>query len=290
MKRTLVAILLITMVLAGCGKKKPQESMTAGHARIGAADAVFEVAWFLSREFQAGNQAAFIDIFRDTDQNLVNSLLNKESEEVFLDRALTPAETLALDNAGLKRYSYPIAYYPVYWIVDMTNPVSVIDSAHLRGVLTGKITNWRELGGADLPINVYLPLPGEGAMQSLVDFFGVLDSLQAAAICSTMSAMLDSARGDDGALLLYSKPIIELPYKALWFQRGEEQVRPNVKTILDEVSYPFRLDITYVTTHNKMDVAAGYLTFAVGNLGQRRIMDALKYRPASVPVRVVKMK
>jgi len=288
-----VASLLIAAVLIefcfGCGPKLPQETMTSGHARIGASDAVFDLAWFLSREFQGGNPAAFIDIRRAPARELVDSLLKNRSQEVFLDRTLTPPETLALTRAGFKIYSYPVAYYPVYLAVAEANTVHSIDSTELRGVLLGTVSNWSQLGGTDMPLTLYLPLPGEGAWQSVMNYFGRLDSV-AAVICSTSAAMLDSAKGDEGALLVWSKPLGDLPYRALTFRWGGEEVRPTVKTILEEPRYPFHLDITYVTTRNKTDVAARYLTFAVSNLGQRRLMDALRYRPASVPVRVIQMK
>jgi len=290
--RAIIAMSLLLCLTAGigCGPRKPQPSMTAGHARIGASDAVFDLAWFLSREFQGGNQAAFIDIFRATNQELVSSLLNGEAEEIFLDRELTPAETLAIKKAGHRLYTYPVAYYPVFLLVDSALEVTSLDSAELRGILTGEITRWNEVDGPDLPVNTYLPLPGEGAMQTIVDYFGGLDSLQAAVVCTTLAAALDSARGDLGALIVYPRPVADLPYYPLRFRREEGEIRPNVKTIFEEVSYPFRLDVTYVTTRMKTDVAAGYLTFCVGNLGQRRIMNGFKYRPASVPVRVIEMK
>ncbi len=88
--RAAVPFALVVLVALGCGPRKPQESMTAGHAVIGAADAVFDLAWFLSREFQAGNQAAFIDIRRAPVRSLVDSLLNGAAEEIFLDRKQSP--------------------------------------------------------------------------------------------------------------------------------------------------------------------------------------------------------
>ncbi|MDD5088651.1 MAG: substrate-binding domain-containing protein [bacterium] len=288
--KTALILLLGVATVMGCGPRKPQENMTAGHARLGASDAVFELAWFLSREFQAGNQAAFIDIFRATNQELVSSLLSGEAEEIFLDRVLTPAETLAIRTADHRLYMYPVAYHPVFLLVDSALGLTALDSTELRDIFTGRITRWNEVGGPDLPVNTYLPLPGEGAMQTIVDYFGGLDSLQAAAVCTTLAAALDSARGDPGALIVYSKPAAALSYKPLRFHRESGDVPPNVKTVLEDNAYPFLLKITYITTHMKTDVAAGYLTFCVGNLGQRRIMNAFNYRPASVPVRVIEMK
>lgn len=286
---TAVVACLVTLFVTGCGPRKPRESMSAGHARIGAADGVFELASFLSREFQGANPAAFIDIYRAPARQLLDSLLNDRCEEIILDRSLSRSESLSFKNAGLKLYTYPVAYYPVFLLVARDNPVSALDSTALRRILDGSLTDWSAVGGARMPINVYLPPPGEGAWVALFEYFGAIDSVTAVA-CSTSQAMLDSARDDPGALLVYSKPLDELPYKPLHFVRDGAEISANVKTILDSASYPFRLDITYITTHMKMDVAAGYLTFAVSNIGQRRLMDALRYRPASVPVRVIRMK
>ena len=288
MSSLLLIALSASLLIFGCKPRAPEESMTAGHAVIGASDAVFKLAWKLSAAFQTGNPAAFVDIVRNQNLALVDSLLNERTEEVFLDRTLLPAETLAIRQAGLKLFTYPVAFYPVFLMVARDNPVESIDSLGLHRILTGESRNWRQIGGDDRALTLYTPLPGEGAFQSLVDYFGRLDSVTAEP-CSTAEAMLILAAGDGGALLIWSLPIEGLPFKRLSFQRGGMLIPPNVETIMEEPRYPFRLNITYVTTHNKADVAAGYLTFSVGNTGQREV-TRLGYRPAAVPVRIVRLR
>jgi hypothetical protein len=290
----LSGILFLSLILlSGCnqkGKKEvPEESMTAGHAIIGTSDAIFHLAWKLSSAFQAGTPAAFVDIVRNDNTSLVDSLLNERTEEIFLDRALDRAESLAIIKADLKLFTYTIASYPVYLLVSKDNPVISLDSIGLRNALTGVIKNWKELGGEDMTLTPYLPLPGEGAWESLMQYFGRLDSVDAK-ICSTATQMIERSKDDAGALLVYSLPIDDVPQKKrLSFERGGFQIPANVETIWEAPVYPFRLNITYVTTRNKLDVAAGYLTFAMGNVGQREAMR-LGYRPAAVPVRIVKMR
>ncbi len=288
MSRCCFTMALLVALTAGCGPDKPKTGMTAGHAIIGTSDAIFDLGWQISRDFQTGNQAAFVDIVRELNSMLVDSLLNERTEQIFLDRALTPAETLAFHNARLKLYRYDIALFPVYLLVPKTNPVTVIDSASFRGVLTGVITNWRALGGQDESITLYLPPPGEGAWNSIMNYYGRLDSVSAM-VCSTAAQMVELSKADSGALLVFAKPYQALPFNRLVFRRVGMDIPANAKTIAEEPLYPFRLDVTYVTTRNKTDVAAGYLTYAMSNLGQRGIMNA-GYRPASVPVRVVKMR
>ncbi len=293
MSRLSTAILMFTLLilLPGCGgggKREPEQSMTMGHAIIGASDAAYTVAWKLSSAFQAGNPGAFVDIVKDDNLSLLDSLVNARTEEIFLDRPLMHAESLAFQQAKLTLYTYPIAYFPIYFLVNQSNSVTAIDSLGLRKALTGEVTNWKQLGGKDEPLTVYLPPPGEGASQALVNYFRNLDSVTAMA-CDDIGKLIERSAHDPGALVIYPAPVTDIPLNQLYFERNGYRIPANVETILTEPRYPFMLQLTYVTTHTKSDVAAGYLTFAVGNTGQREVMRH-GYRPAAVPVRIVKMK
>ena len=45
-------------------------------------------------------------------------------------------------------------------IVHATNPVEDLSTDQLRGIFTGAITNWSEVGGVDAPINAYIVTAG----------------------------------------------------------------------------------------------------------------------------------
>lgn len=48
----------------------------------------------------------------------------------------------------------PIAYDGIAVIVNPDNPVSALSSEQLAAVFSGKVKNWKELGGQDLPIDL----------------------------------------------------------------------------------------------------------------------------------------
>jgi phosphate transport system substrate-binding protein len=50
----------------------------------------------------------------------------------------------------------------VAFTVHPTNTVRSLNSSQLKGILLGEITNWRELGGADLPIRLVMVDAGAG--------------------------------------------------------------------------------------------------------------------------------
>ena len=51
-------------------------------------------------------------------------------------------------------YLIPVAWDAICFITHPTNPVDGITSQQARDILTGKITNWKEIGGPDNPIKL----------------------------------------------------------------------------------------------------------------------------------------
>jgi phosphate transport system substrate-binding protein len=49
---------------------------------------------------------------------------------------------------------YPLASEPVLILVNQKNPVNNLTAAQVRGIFSGKISNWKEVGGDDMPIVV----------------------------------------------------------------------------------------------------------------------------------------
>jgi len=285
----LAVLSILGLMIWSCGPRAPREGYTVGTALIGTSDAVFDLGASLAQNYQSIHSTAFVSAYRHETRALIDTLISERAEEIFIDRALTPAETLAFAQRELKLYTYRICYYPVYFMVDTVIGAANIDSAGLRGVLTGQITNWKELGGRNQAITPFIPLPGTGAWSTIMDYYGELDSLVAVP-CSTDSRMLELSMDDPGAFLVYSHPPEELyRYKRLRWSVGELRIPANVKRILESPIYPFMMQFTYATTHNKGDVAAGFLTFMMATNGQRFLMER-GYRPAVAPVRVIHTK
>jgi phosphate transport system substrate-binding protein len=65
-------------------------------------------------------------------------------------RALTPQE---IDKYGLK--TFPFAIDGVAVAVNPANPVGNLSPQQIQAIFAGKITNWKEVGGKDTPINLY---------------------------------------------------------------------------------------------------------------------------------------
>ena len=57
----------------------------------------------------------------------------------------------------------PVSNVKIAFITHPSANVKALTAAQGRDLLTGKTTNWKQVGGADLPVKVVLAFPGDGA-------------------------------------------------------------------------------------------------------------------------------
>ena len=92
-----------------------------------------------------------IDVYDCASDRAVSLLMNDMSDVAATARRLYP---------GHRDYGYwetIFAKDPLAIIVSMQNPISNITEEALKEVFSGRITNWKDLGGPDKPIFVIVP-------------------------------------------------------------------------------------------------------------------------------------
>ena len=73
-----------------------------------------------------------------------------------------------LKDAEVAKYglhTFPFAIDGVAVVVNPANAVNALSKAQLVDIFAGKITNWKELGGADAPISLYSREDGSGTRE-----------------------------------------------------------------------------------------------------------------------------
>lgn len=71
-------------------------------------------------------------------------------------RSPTADETAQASARGIKLEEYVIGYYGVAVIVNRLNLVNSLTREQVRDVFTGKVNNWKALGGSDAAIHIYI--------------------------------------------------------------------------------------------------------------------------------------
>ena len=75
-------------------------------------------------------------------------------------------------DKGVELELTPIGREAFVFLVNKNNPVDNLSMQELKDIFTGKITNWKDVGGASRPINVVQRNKGSGSQTSLEKLIG----------------------------------------------------------------------------------------------------------------------
>ncbi len=108
---------------------------------------------YLANEFMKQNQKYSLNVYGGGSQEGLNKLKAKQTDIAMFSREITEQEK---KEFGEKLVQIVVAYDGAGIIVHPQNPVQEIYLEQVSDIFTGKIKNWKELGGTDSPIQVVI--------------------------------------------------------------------------------------------------------------------------------------
>jgi len=131
----------------------------------------------------------------------IASLLNGTTDIANASRAIISSEIDKAKAAGYYPEEFRVAMDSLAIVVNKANPVNEISLKQIMGIYTGKISNWKEIGGEDKPIMRYSRESSSGTYQFLKE--NILKNGDFAPDTQTMpgtSALANAVSKDPGAL------------------------------------------------------------------------------------------
>ncbi|WP_246849996.1 phosphate ABC transporter substrate-binding protein [Rufibacter roseolus] len=163
-KTQVSSLLVATLLLGACSKggDAKKENVEGDKATSGAttitvkgSDTVLPLAQQEAEKFMAKNQGAAITVVGGGTGVGLSAMQEGTTDIAMASRGLKTEEKLKLKGAKKDVKEALIAYDALSIIVNPSNKVSQLTREQLEGIFTGKITNWKEVGGADEKIVPY---------------------------------------------------------------------------------------------------------------------------------------
>lgn len=143
------AFIMIALVVGLCLTAGP---VFAGQFKIDGSTTVLPISQKLAEAFMKENPGVNIAISGSGSGNGIKAMIDKTTEVAQSSRWIKDSEVkMAVDN-GVYPVPFAVAHDGIIPVVHPSNPVNNITMEQLRGIYNGKITNWKELGGADATI------------------------------------------------------------------------------------------------------------------------------------------
>ncbi len=99
-----------------------------------------------------------------THQSIIH-LIDKETDLILSARTMSPDEKAYADAAGVTLIEIPIALDAFVFIVNPENEIKSLTTQQVQDIYTGKLTNWKEVGGRDAEINAYVRNANSGSQE-----------------------------------------------------------------------------------------------------------------------------
>ena len=123
--------------------------------RIKGSDTVLPVAQQTAERFMALNPDARITVTGGGTGVGISALLDGTTDIAMASRPIKFSEKMKVKSAGKEVEEVIVAYDALAIVVHPSNPVTNLTREQLEGIFTGRITNWKEVGGADMKIVPY---------------------------------------------------------------------------------------------------------------------------------------
>jgi len=150
MKHTSKIVILLTMaglvIIPAFGKN--------GQITCAGSTTVLPVAQATAEAFMDINPGINISVRGGGSGVGVAALQNKTADIANSSRPMKAKEITASKSKGINPTAYPVANDGISIVVHKNNPIKNLTIAQIKGIYTGKIKNWKELGGASMPIVV----------------------------------------------------------------------------------------------------------------------------------------
>ncbi len=197
--------------------------------------------------------------YQEANQQEVVTVVERAFADALHDLDAASADVAILDHgAGGSAYAdHPLAVVPYAIVIDARVGVTSLSSAQISSIFSGGTTNWREVGGSDVPISVIRRPAASGTTMLFSSLFGSVGAT-GILVDNTSSAVVGAVREIRGAI-----GYVGLAYADLDGVRvvAIDGVGPSAATIASG-KYRFFTTIHAVTAAQPASRVSRFLSFA----------------------------
>jgi phosphate transport system substrate-binding protein len=207
------------------------------------------------------------------------ALQNGSTDIADASRPIKSAEIMACLKTFGKPTEYKVALDGLSVYVHEENPITELSIEQLGKIFTGKVKNWKELGGPDKPITIYSRENSSGTYEFFkehvlkgADFAPNAQTLQGTA--QIISAVAKEPRGIGYGGAAYTKGV-----KALKVKKDADSpgVEPNEENVLNQTYPIWRFLYNYVDPQKDKGEIGAYLKWIRSDEGQKIVKDVGYY-------------
>ena len=250
-----LALCLCQILLPGCHRKQAEVTVVGSTSIQPFAEA-------LAEEFMAHHLRQKIFIQGGGSTAGIQAVLTGASQVGMSSRKLEESEKQLI--------AIPIIYDAIAVIVHRTNPLDNLSMDQIRKIYAGKITRWKEVGGADRAITLVTREEGSGTRETFQNLvMGKNEEVTLGALVQDSNGAIRQVVADDpNAIGFISLGLVNDRVKALTID-GIEPTLENIRTRRYQIIRPF----LFVFKSTPQGVAKEFLDYVLSPAGQKLLVQ-----------------
>jgi phosphate transport system substrate-binding protein len=203
-----------------------------------------------------------------------SSIMSGTTDIAQASRSMKMDEKLKMQEAGKAFKETIVAYDALAVIVNPSNKVSQLTREQLEGIFTGKIVNWKEVGGADLKIIVYSRETSSGTYEFFKEHVMSKKNYAATALLMPATgAIVQSVSQTPGAVGYVGLAYIEKNVKAIKvsYDKGKTFILPSVETAMNK-TYPVTRPLYYYYLTSVEKQLKPFVDYILSPEGQKTVL------------------
>jgi|SRR5690554_3028497 len=264
MKRT-----ILTSMLAIFG-------LTAIHAQsIKGSDTVLPLSQQEAESYLADNPSASITVTGGGSGVGLSSLLAGTTDIAQSSRKIKFIEKQKLEDQGKYFKEVIVAYDALAIVVNPKNKVKNLTREQLEGIFTGKITNWKEVGGEDLKIVPYSRETSSGTYEffkeSVLKNKNYMNGIMSMPATGSIIQSVGQTKGAIGYVgLAYLNSSVQAIHVS--YDGGKTFVQPSVANAQNK-TYPIVRPLYYYYVLKSEPKIKPFIDYVLSNAGQKIVSD-----------------
>ncbi len=269
-------VISVMLMLATCA----YAAKNANSIQIKGSDTMVNLGQAWAEKFMEANAKDFIAVTGGGSGTGFSSLISGTCDIAMSSRDIKEKEITLAKQKGINPFEIKAALDGLAVVVNPKNPVSKLTIEQLAQIFTGKVTNWKELGGNDAKIVILSREVNSGTHVYFKEHVlrkGDSNSKEefapSALLLSSSQAIADEIAQNTGAIGYYGMGYISSKQKPIMVAKDDksEYESPTIENVVSG-KYPISRPLYLYTNGEPQGLVKKFIDFCLSKEGQEIVL------------------
>ena len=270
-----VFILVLFLSTASAFAAKDDNSI-----QIKGSDTMVNLAQSWAEKYMEENSGDFVAVTGGGSGTGLSSLISGSCDIAMSSRNIKDKEIALAKQKGINPFEIKVALDGLAVVISPANPVDKLTLEQLAGIFTGKISNWKEVGGKEARIVVLSREVNSGTHVYFKEHVlrsnnasGKEEFAPSALMLSSSQAIADEVAANPSAIGYYGMGYISNKQKTIAVARDEksEYVSPSIENVLSG-KYPISRPLYLYTNNQPQGLIKKFVDYTLSREGQEIVV------------------